>query len=427
MKTLLTGAALAGGLIALSASMTGTAAAATVSLFCSGSGLEYEMCSTAANAWAAETGNEVKINRMPASWDEALPLYQQLLAARSADIDVMIVDVIWVGILKEHLLDLATVLPPEEIDQHFPVITEAGTVDGKLVAMPWYTDAGLLFYRKDLLEKYGKPVPTTWAEFTETAREIMEGERAEGNGDMWGYVWQGNSYEGLTCDAIEWVASSGGGNIIDEAGTATINNPEAASAIELAASWIGTISPRGVLEYDEESSRGVFELGNAVFHRNWSYVWGTSQGEGGPIDGKVGVTALPVGAEGQLSSGCMGTAHMGVSAYSAHPAEAASLLAHLTGAAEQKRRAIAGAYNPTVSALYDDAEVLEAIPFLDDAMTAFDESVSRPSAVTGGDYNQVSTAFYTAVHSVLSGEESASEALTQLEGDLERIKDRGGW
>jgi trehalose/maltose transport system substrate-binding protein len=424
MKALLTSAAMAGALIAVSAS---GAAAATVSLFCSGSGSEYEMCSSAANAWADETGNAVKINRMPASWDEALTLYQQLLAAQSPDIDVMIVDVIWTGILKEHLLDLRTVLPAEDIDQHFPVITEAGSVDGKLVAMPWYTDAGLLFYRKDLLEKYGKPVPKTWAELTETAREIMEGERAAGNPDMWGYVWQGNSYEGLTCDAIEWIASSGGGSIIDEAGNVTVNNPEAAKAIDLAASWVGTISPRGVLEYDEESSRGVFELGNAVFHRNWSYVWGTSQGGGGPIDGKVGVAALPVGADGQSSSGCMGTAHMGVSAYTAHPKEAASLLAYLTGAAEQKRRAIEGAYNPTVAALYDDAEVLAAIPFLDDAKQAFDESVSRPSAVAGGDYNQVSTAFYQAVHAVLSGEEKADDALAGLESDLQRIKERGGW
>lgn len=411
----------------ISAMPMNAVSAATVSLFCSGSGGEYGICVEAAEAWAAETGNEVKINRMPASWDEALTLYQQLLAAQSPDVDVMIIDVIWVGILKEHLLDLRTVLGEDDIDQHFPVITDAGSVDGKLVAMPWYTDTGLMFYRTDLLEKYGKAVPRTWAELTDTAREIMDGERAAGHSDLWGYTWQGNSYEGLTCDAIEWVASSGGGSIVDEAGNITINNPQAAAAIELAASWIGSISPRGVLEYDEESSRGVFELGNAVFHRNWSYVWGTSQGNGGPIDGKVGVTALPVGAEGQISSGCMGTAHMGVSAYTAHPQEAASLLAYMTGAAEQKRRAIEGAYNPTVSSLYQDAEVLEAIPFLGDAIEAFDESVSRPSAVTGGDYNQVSTLFYTAVHSVLSAEQSAAEALEYLEADLGRVKERGGW
>lgn len=424
MKALMTTGAVTAALMTTTAPM---ALADSVSLFCSGSGSEYEMCSSAANAWAEATGNEVRINRMPASWDEALPLYQQLLAAQSPDIDVMIVDVIWVGILKEHLLDLSTVLPAADIDQHFDVITEAGTVDGRLVAMPWYTDTGLMFYRTDLLEKYDRSVPTTWTELTETARIIVDGERAAGNGDMWGYVWQGNSYEGLTCDAIEWVASSGGGSIIAEDGTITINNPEAAAAIELAASWIGTISPRGVLEYDEESSRGVFELGNAVFHRNWSYVWGTSQGSDGPIDGVVGVMELPVGADGQTSSGCMGTAHMGVSAYSQHPEAAASLLAWMTGHDEQKRRAIEGAYNPTVPALYEDPEVLAAIPFLADAMTAFDESVSRPSAVTGGDYNQVSTAFYTAVHAVLSGEDSATDALAQLESDLGRIKERGGW
>lgn len=424
MRGLLKTSMIASAIVLSGASL---AQAATVSLFCSSSGSEYELCSEAANAWAAETGNEVKINRMPTSWDEALPLYQQLLAAKSSDIDVMIVDVIWVGMLKEHLLDLNTVVPKEEIDQHFASIVGAGSVDGKLVAMPWFTDTGLLFYRKDLLEKYGKPVPATWAELTATAKEIMDAERAAGTPDMWGYAWQGKAYEGLTCDAIEWVASSGGGTIVDEKGEITINNPEAAKAIDLAASWVGGISPRGVLEYDEESSRGVFETGKSVFHRNWSYVWGTSQGENGPLVGKVGVSALPAGAEGQTSSGCMGTAHMGVSAYTANPKEAVSLLRYMTGVAEQKRRAIKASYNPTIASLYEDKEVLAAVPFLPDAKKAFDESASRPSSATAGDYNQVSTAFFTAVQSVLAGDSNATDALATLQGDLQKIKERGGW
>ena len=420
------GILLAGGVL-LSIGQVATASAATVSLFCSSSGGEYELCADAANAWAKDTGNEVKINKMPASWDEALPLYQQLLSAKSSDIDVMLLDVVWIGILQPHLLDLNQIVPADEISRHFPAIVDAGTVNGELVGMPWYTDTGLLFYRKDLLEKYDREVPKTWQELTETAKIIQDGERADGNSDMWGYSWQGKSYEGLTCDAIEWVASSDGGTIVEIDGTISINNDNAAEAIDLAASWIDTISPKGTLGYDEESSRGVFESGKAAFHRNWAYVWGTSQADDALLKGKVGVTALPSGKMDGNSAGCMGTAHIGVSKYSEDPEAAASLLRYLTGHDEQKRRVIEAAYNPTIASLYSDADALAAVPFLPDAIDAFGESASRPSSVTGSSYNQVSAKFHNAVHSVLAGESDAKSALETLEADLTAIKDKAGW
>jgi trehalose/maltose transport system substrate-binding protein len=403
------------------------ASADTVSLFCSSSGSEYELCKNAAEAWAKESGNQVKINKMPASWDDALPLYQQLLAAKSPDIDVMLVDVVWVGMLQKNLLDLNKEIPAEEIKAQFPSAVAAGSVDGRLVAMPWYNDTGLLFYRKDLLEKYGKPVPKTYAELAATAKEIQDGERKAGNADMWGYAWQGKAYEGLSCDAIEWVASYGGGTIVDDKGDITIDNPKAAAALTEAASWVNTISPQGVLSYDEEASRGTFEAGNAVFLRNWSYVWGTSQTAGGKLVGKVGVTALPVGAEGERSSGCAGTAHIGVSKYTQHKDAAVSLVRYLTGNAEQKRRVINATYNPTIASLYQDPDVLKAVPFLQDAIKGFDESVARPSSVTGASYNKVSQAFYTAVHSVLAGEQKADAALKALAADLAKIKKKAKW
>src|SRR5690606_12242894 len=125
---------------------------------------------------------------------------------------------------------------------------------GKLLAMPLYTDVGILYYRKDLLEKYNRPVPSSWQEMTDTAAYIQEQERAEGHKDMWGYVWQGKAYEGLTCNALEWISSFGGGQIVDPDGSITAGNEEAEKAVELAASWIGTITPQGVLNYSEEEA-----------------------------------------------------------------------------------------------------------------------------------------------------------------------------
>lgn len=401
------------------------AEAATVKLFCGAT--DYDLCSSAAEAWAKQSGNAVSINKMPASWDDAVPLYQQMLAAKSTDVDVLVIDVIWMGMLKNHLLDLGAMVPKEEVAAHFPTTIDAATIDGQLLALPWYMDTGLIFYRKDLLEKYGKAVPKTWAELTETAKAVQDGERKAGDADMWGFVWQGKSYEGLTCDAIEWVASTGGGTIIDAKGDITIDNPKAAQALTLAHSWIDTISPQGVLGYDEESSRAVFESGKAVFLRNWPYVWGTSQAEGGALVGKVGVSALPVGAAGEKSSGCLGPAYLGVSKYSENKEAAVSLIRYMTGAADQKRRAIQGAYNPTISALYEDPEVLAKLPFLKDTQAAFADSIARPSAATGASYNRVSQAFSKSVHAVLTGDEQPDAAVAALAKELDRLRQRAKW
>lgn len=394
------------------------AKADTVSMFCSAS--DYELCEKAVGQWSAKSGHQVKVNRLPQNLDDAIPIYQQLFAANSADMDILYIDVIWLGMFKDHLADLAPLVPEEEVKAHFASAAEEARIDGKLVAMPFYIDTGLMFYRKDLLDKYGKAVPGTWNELTATAKEIQDKEREAGNPDMWGFAWQGRSYEGLTCDALEWIASSGGGTIISPDGEVTINNAQTVQALTRARGWIGTISPSGVLNYDEEASRALFESGNAVFHRNWPYVWSTSQAEGATLLGKVGVAALPVGGDGQKSSGALGTAYLGVSKYSAKQEIAADLLRYMVGFEDQKMRAIEGGYNPTVAALYEDADVLKKIPFLDMAKTAFEESVARPSIVTGKNYNRVSRTFYRTVHDIISGKGDVAAEVEDMAKQIER-------
>ncbi|MEM8665464.1 MAG: extracellular solute-binding protein, partial [Pseudomonadota bacterium] len=170
-------AALAGAAFAGLAGTTALPAqAASVSISCGAVGLELELCRTGAEAWAQETGNEVVIISTPNSSTERLALYQQILSAGGTDIDVYQIDVIWPGILGTHFIDLAPYTDGAQ-DAHFPAIVQNNTVDGELKAMPWFTDAGVLYYRKDLLEKYGAEVPTTWAELAETAKTIQDGER----------------------------------------------------------------------------------------------------------------------------------------------------------------------------------------------------------------------------------------------------------
>lgn len=260
--------------VAAALSLAPPAAAQTaVTLACGSVGIEAALCRELAEAWARETGNTVTLVSTPPGSIERLALFQQLLAARSADIDVFQIDVVWPGMLARHLSDLSGDVDAAQRAQHLPQAIANNTIDGRLVAMPWFTNAGILYYRRDLLANHGRQVPLTWDDLAETARAVMEAEREAGNDRLWGFVFQARAYEGLTVNALEWIASHGGGSIVSADGAVTVNNQAAARALSAAAGWIGTIAPQGVLNYAEEEARGLFQSGNAVFMRNWPYAW----------------------------------------------------------------------------------------------------------------------------------------------------------
>jgi trehalose/maltose transport system substrate-binding protein len=400
----------------------------TVAISCSSLGIEQQLCQSGSEAWAKQSGNKVKLVSTPADANERLALYQQLLAAQSRDIDVLQIDVIWPAILAPQLMDLSQLLPAQDRADHFKVLVDNDTVDGKLVAVPWFVDAGLLYYREDLLKKYGRQVPQTWADLADTAKAVMKGESKGGNAKLQGYVWQGRAYEGLTCNALEWIASFGGGGIVDQKGAVTIDNPQAVKALQTASGWIGRISPKGVLSYGEEESRGVFQSGNAVFMRNWPYAWALANAPDSPVKGKVGVAVLPRGdGPNARHAATLGGQNLAVSRYSAHPKEAADLVRYLTSKEEQKRRALQGSFNPTLRSLYADQELTAANPFYKDFLPILDSAVARPSTVTGRRYNQVSSTFVRTVHATLAGQGEAAASLVDLGKALERLSRGGRW
>ncbi len=374
--------------------------------------------------WEAETGNTVTLVPMPASTSDQFGQYRLWLAAGNGDIDLYQTDVIWAPQLADHFVDL-TEAAKDLAPTHFPSIIESQTVNGKLVALPIFTDAPALYYRTDLLAKYNLPVPTTWEEMTTTAQTIQDGERAAGNPDMWGFVWQGNAYEGLTCDALEWVKSFGGGQIVEADGSISINNPQAVAALELAKSWVGTISPDGVLAYQEEEARGVWQTGNAVFMRNWPYAYGLGNGDDSAVKGLFDVTTLPTGGGNDTSAATLGGWNIAVSKYGDNIDASISLALYLAGPEAQKQRALTESNLPTIVALYDDADIAAAQPIIPRWKDVFLQAVPRPSAPTLGNYNEVSSLFWSAVHETLSGNGTAADNLEGLEADLTDLKGDG--
>lgn len=375
-----------------------------------------------AEEWAQKTGNKIEYIDSPADTNDRLALYQQYWAAKSSEVDVYMIDVIWPGIVAPHAADLKQFFSAAELSQFFPRIVENNTIKGKLTSIPFFTDAGLLYYRTDLLKKYGyaKP-PATWAELQAQATKIQAGERAA-NKDFWGFVFQGKSYEGLTCDALEWVFSFGGGRIIEPDGKVSVNNPNTVAALSFIKGLVGKVSPPGVTSYAEEEARNAFQSGNAAFMRNWPYAYSLGNSEGSAVKGKIGVAVLPKGpgAAGK-NAATLGGWQLMVSAYSQNQKAAADLVKYFTSVELQKDNAVTLSRLPTRPALYNDKDVLAKNAWFKDLLPVFQNAIGRPSGVTGAKYNQASEAFWTGVHEAITGAKPVAQALKDMEAKLKAV------
>jgi trehalose/maltose transport system substrate-binding protein len=376
----------------------------------------------AAAKFSEATGIQVQIIRGDQDATQRLATYRQQLSAASADVDVYMIDVIWPGIMAEFAEDLTPAFPNAKTD-FFPAIVENNTVGGKLVGIPWYTDAGLLYFRKDLLQKYGySNPPATWKELEDMAQKVQDGERAAGNKDFWGFVWQGKAYEGLTCDALEWQVSNGGGSIIEPDGTVSINNPQAIAAFDRAKAWIGKISPPGVTTYAEEDARGVWQAGNAAFMRNWPYAYAIGQGDP-KLKDKFDVEPLPKGdGDKARNADTLGGWQLMVNKDSKNKDAAIEFVKYMTSPELEKSYSIERSLLPTRPALYDDADILTANPYYKPLKAVFaGGAVARPSTVSADLYNDVSTVYFTAVNQILTGQKDSKTAVADLETEIKKI------
>lgn len=340
---------------------------------------------------------------------------QRLADTRSPEADVFVMDVIWPGPLAEHLLDLGAAFGAA-IQGHEPALAASMTVDGRLVALPNHLNQGMLYYRTDLLERYGySGPPGTWDELDEMAATIQAGERAS-NPSFAGFVFQGQNTEGLTCNALEWIASNGGGSIVGETGV-TIDNPTAIEMLQRAARWVASIAPRGILTYDEDACRQHFQAGSAAFMRNWSYVWWTGNEPGEPSAGKFDVAPLPAGP-GLPPRATTGGQALGVSAYSRRQDAALALVGYLTSPAVQTWQGVVMLLQPTILALYDEPEIQAAFPFLSRLRAL--QYVPRPASIVGQAYPAVSAVFSNGVTEILRGGE-ATEVVPQMAEDIQHL------
>ena len=324
----------------------------------------------------------------------------------TSQIDVFPLDVVWPGDMADYLIDLnqyGVEAIKETIQQE---ILANNSPKGRLVSLPWYSDFGLLYYRKDLLEQYNFTVPQTWAELEAAALAILAGETAAGRGtNLIGFSFQAKSYEGLTCNFLEWVAGRGGGEFVQLAAdnvtaTLTLNNPVTVEALETMRRFLGTISPYDAVEYNEAASHAPFLAGNAIFLRNWPYL--LSQTQGTPVEGKFGVAYLPGGTAGQ-GRATLGGWGVGVSKRSRNVGFAVEYCKFLASPSEQAFMAKNLNHIPVLyaSAMPDHATLCNrTIPSFCDLPSP--NLVARPSTITAPNYGAVSTLLFQFAHDMLA-------------------------
>jgi trehalose/maltose transport system substrate-binding protein len=370
------------------------------------------------------TGIRVKSIPIPEYTRNYLDLARKLLHDGSGA-DLLNIDLIWSPILEPDLLDLRPYLGPE-IALLEPQLLSSYTVNNKLVAVPFNVPLGGLEYRTDLLREYGYDhPPRTLDELESMAERIQTGERAKGRKDFWGYVWQGGAGEALTCNALEWQAAAGGGTVIEQDRTISVNNPAAIRAWQRAKRWIGWISPPSVVAYRELDSMLVFDSGRAAFDRNWILTPMTRSGQARqigwrsrPLVVKTGFSRMPGGADGPV--GTLGGTGTGVSIHSTHRQEAISLLRFQLRALMQSTEKGSDTDDPRQAEFSGLPSISQPADYAagSNQRTGI---VARPSIASGSAYKQVSKAYIEAVHSVLTGKSGAAQAAAQLQNQLIEI------
>ena len=341
-----------------------------------------------------------------------------VLNAKDSAIDIYLIDIVnpaqymgagWLEPLDQY------VGGPAVMKQYLPVYAQSNVVNGKVAAMPGFADAMFMYYRKDLLEKYGIKEPKTWDELAAASRKIQDGEK---NPNLQGLSIQGAPIEGAVCTFLlpYW---SMGKNFNDASGKMTLDKDAAAKGMDM---WLKLVDQgvikKNVAEVKTPDTVNEFKAGQVAFAINWGFAWDRFKDDAdSQVKGKVGVMPLPAMAGGK-SATCVGGWQWAVSAFSKNKAEAAKLVQFMASASSSKFLAEQGSLLPTIQSVYTDADVTKAVPWFKDAAPVVMAGQARPMSAR---YGEVSDAIRTTASAILARTKTPAEGVAEIEGRLSRV------
>jgi multiple sugar transport system substrate-binding protein len=346
----------------------------------------------------------VRLIELPENADQQRQQMVQNAQTKSDAYTVLNLDVVWTAEFAANRW--VTALPKDQFDlsKFLPAAVRTGEYRGNLYAAPWKTDAGLLYYRKDLLKNAGiSAPPKTWAELQADCGKV------KGVGC---YAGQFDKYEGLTCNFSEAVDSAGG-VVVDDSGKPNVNTPQAKQGLNfLVQGFKSGMIPKEAITYEEEDARRAFEAGKLLFLRQWPYQWALSN-KAAKVKGKFDVAPLP-GLNGP-GSPTLGGHNLAISSFAKNKATALDFIKYLTSPDTERANLLASSEAPTLAALYDEPALQQKFPYLPTLKASLVNAKPRPQAVR---YNDVTTAIQESVYAALTGKTTTDQALADLQSKL---------
>lgn len=367
---------------------------------------------------------KVKSLFAPQSSTSAHDQYVAQLSGGSSAVDIYQVDVIW----PPEFAAAGWILP---VDKYLSASFKADllpgpvlgtTINGKMYAIPLFTDSGMLYYRTDLLSKYKLAPPQTWMDMVHAAQTVMQHEKSV----PYGMLWQGAQYEGLFCDIAELFWANGGNVLQNFSGKKVVlNTPNNVAALQFMIDtiWKYKMAPVATTTYMEEDTRRLFQNGKSVFMRNWPYVWSqANDSKQSKIAGKLQLKPLPHGPHGKPAA-CLGGWNLAINAKSKNPDAAAKVALFVTSFESQKYQSIKASLNPTLSSVYHDPDVLKVNPWYKNFYEVVRGALPRP---VSKDETKISDRVTRQVNAALKKQISAAAALANAQKDVEGIVGNSG-
>jgi multiple sugar transport system substrate-binding protein len=357
---------------------------------------------------------KVTLHELPEAADQQRQQMIQNAQIKNPKMAVVSMDVVWTAEFAAK--GYVEALPPDmDTTGHLKPAVDSATYFNKLYGMPATTDGGLLYYRKDLLDKYNLQPPTTFDEMKSACDTITQG---EGDSKLGCFAGQYNKYEGLTVNFDEAVLGAGG-HILNPEGKPDVATPQATQGLQTLTDWFksGHI-PKGAITWQEEQGRQAFQKGELIFLRNWGYVYNLANKTDGSseIAGKFDVAPLPGITGPGVSS--LGGHNYAISKSAENKGTAIDFLKFMSSMETQKSNTLATSNSPTLEALYTDPDVLKKLPFMDIQLKSVQTAVPRPKAV---EYGDVTLAIQDAAYGALQGQTPPDAALQSLQSKLQTL------
>jgi len=366
--------------------------------------------------WNSEHPTEkVRIVELPESADGQRQQMVNNAQVKSDAYTVLNLDVVWTAEFAANRWVVELPQSQFQLDKFLKPALDTAKYRDKLYAVPVYSDGGLLYYRKDLLDQVGLKAPKTWADLLTACQKV---DALPGATGMSCYAGQFEKYEGLTCNFSEAVQSAGGA-LLDADGKPTLNTPEAKAGLDVLVQGFKTgVIPQKAITYKEEEGRRAFQAGELLFHRQWPYQWALANKTDGSsqVAGKFDVAPLPGVKSGGSST--LGGHNFAISSFAKNKATALDFIKFFTSEDNERSNLIATSQAPTLASLYEDQDLIKQFPYLPTLKASIESAKPRPQAVK---YADVTSAIQENAYSALTGAKSTDQALSDLQKKLQEL------